>query len=114
MRYSYPSSIREGVVAGIGPFIDTIIICTMSAMVLLMTGAWNRPALGTVEFVEGDAVRVRCTTELPANFQRTYMAAIDTGDNHTLAIHLEHEKGKEPKTLVLPISAIFLITADPL
>ena len=40
--------IREGVVAGMGPFIDTLIICTMSAMVLLMSGAWNRPAAGMV------------------------------------------------------------------
>ncbi|MFQ5463002.1 MAG: alanine/glycine:cation symporter family protein, partial [Phycisphaerae bacterium] len=33
--------VREGVVAGIGPFVDTIIICTMSALVLLMSGTWD-------------------------------------------------------------------------
>jgi AGCS family alanine or glycine:cation symporter len=38
--------IREGVVAGIGPFIDTICICTLTALVILSTGTWNRDALG--------------------------------------------------------------------
>ena len=37
---------REGVVGGIGPFIDTICICTITALVILSTGTWNRPAMG--------------------------------------------------------------------
>jgi amino acid carrier protein len=32
--------VREGLVAMIGPFIDTIIICTMTALVILISGAW--------------------------------------------------------------------------
>ncbi len=36
---------REGFVAMIGPFIDTIIICTMTAMVVLLTGAYQDPSL---------------------------------------------------------------------
>ena len=38
--------VREGIVAGIGPFIDTIIVCTLTALVILVSGAWNRPAEG--------------------------------------------------------------------
>ncbi len=34
--------IREGLVAGIGPFIDTIMVCTITAMIILSSGAWNR------------------------------------------------------------------------
>lgn len=34
-----PEMIREGFVAMLGPFIDTIIICTMTALVILVTGA---------------------------------------------------------------------------
>jgi AGCS family alanine or glycine:cation symporter len=41
--------IREGVVAGIGPFIDTICICTLTALVILATGTWNRDASGSFE-----------------------------------------------------------------
>jgi AGCS family alanine or glycine:cation symporter len=33
--------IREGLVAMLGPVIDTIIICTMTALVLIVTGVWK-------------------------------------------------------------------------
>jgi AGCS family alanine or glycine:cation symporter len=33
--------IREGVVAMIGPFIDTLIICTMTGLVILTSGVWH-------------------------------------------------------------------------
>ena len=34
--------VREGVVAGLEPFIDTLIVCTFTALVILATGVWNR------------------------------------------------------------------------
>jgi AGCS family alanine or glycine:cation symporter len=36
--------VREGVVAMIGPFIDTILVCTMTGMAILVTGAHLDPA----------------------------------------------------------------------
>jgi AGCS family alanine or glycine:cation symporter len=33
--------VSEGVVALLEPFIDTIVICTMTALVIIMTGVWN-------------------------------------------------------------------------
>jgi AGCS family alanine or glycine:cation symporter len=33
--------VAEGVVALLGPFIDTIIICSMTGLVILITGVWN-------------------------------------------------------------------------
>ena len=33
--------IREGSVAMMGPFIDTIVVCTMTALVIIVTGAWQ-------------------------------------------------------------------------
>ena len=36
---------REGIVAMIGPFIDTIVICTMTALVVLLTGVYKDPNL---------------------------------------------------------------------
>jgi len=32
--------IREGYVAMLGPFIDTIVVCTMTALVIIVTGTW--------------------------------------------------------------------------
>jgi AGCS family alanine or glycine:cation symporter len=36
--------VREAVVAGLEPFIDTIVVCTFTALVILSTGIWNRSA----------------------------------------------------------------------
>lgn len=38
--------IREGVVALLEPFIDTVVICTMTAVVILLSGAWRMDANG--------------------------------------------------------------------
>ncbi|MEJ2173066.1 MAG: amino acid carrier protein [Woeseiaceae bacterium] len=34
--------VREGIVAGLEPFIDTIVVCTFTALIILSTGVWNR------------------------------------------------------------------------
>ena len=34
-------AVREGTVAMLGPFIDTIIICTLTGLVIIATGAWH-------------------------------------------------------------------------
>ncbi len=39
--------VREGVVAGLEPFIDTLVVCTITALVVISTGAWNRSAAAT-------------------------------------------------------------------
>ncbi len=36
--------VREGIVAGLEPFIDTIVVCTFTALIILSTGVWNRAA----------------------------------------------------------------------
>ena len=41
-RTEYP--VREGVVALLEPFIDTVVICTMTALVIVFSGAYNNPA----------------------------------------------------------------------
>ncbi len=33
--------VREGLVASVGPFIDTIVVCTMTALVIVMSGLWQ-------------------------------------------------------------------------
>jgi AGCS family alanine or glycine:cation symporter len=51
--------VREGVVAMIGPFIDTIIVCLMTAMVVIITGAWNDPKIAS----EGGNLGITLTTK---------------------------------------------------
>lgn len=33
--------IREGLIAMLGPFIDTVIVCTLTALAILLTGVWQ-------------------------------------------------------------------------
>ena len=42
-RITYYRYLRnsEGVVALVEPFIDTIVICTMTGLVIIMTGVWD-------------------------------------------------------------------------
>ena len=49
--------VREAVVAGLEPFIDTIVVCTLTALVIIVTGTWNRPA----EAVLPEEVRIVAT-----------------------------------------------------
>ena len=41
-KSEYP--VREGIVALLEPFIDTVIVCTITALVMVITGAYNNPA----------------------------------------------------------------------
>jgi AGCS family alanine or glycine:cation symporter len=41
-KTKYP--VREGIVALLEPFIDTVVICTMTALVINISGAYNNPA----------------------------------------------------------------------
>ncbi|MCK5311827.1 MAG: alanine:cation symporter family protein, partial [Desulfobacteraceae bacterium] len=40
--------VREGLVAMLGPFIDTIVVCTMTALVIILTGAYTTGESGSV------------------------------------------------------------------
>ena len=89
--------IREGVVAGMGPFIDTLLVCTMSALVLLVTDAWTRPAIGVVERVDGERVVVQLAGDLPEHFVQAYareLADLDKAHRRRMEVHLEVEEGQ--------------------
>jgi len=50
--------VSEGVVALLEPFIDTIIICTMTALVIVMTGVWTERVSTEVTLEGGDLIYV--------------------------------------------------------
>lgn len=45
--------IREGLVAMLGPAIDTLIVCTLTALVIIITGVWQNP--------DGDGIKLTAT-----------------------------------------------------
>lgn len=42
-----PEPVTEGVVAGLEPFIDTLVVCSITALVILSAGVWNRGVAAT-------------------------------------------------------------------
>ena len=50
--------IREGVVAMLGPFIDTLIICTMTGLVILVSGVWHGKQEQQLVVNEQSAIKV--------------------------------------------------------
>lgn len=48
--------VREGLVASLGPFIDTLVICTMTGLVIVMTGVWQEKHDISLDFTEVTAI----------------------------------------------------------
>lgn len=97
--------IREGVVAGIGPFVDTIVICTMSAMVLLMSGTWERPPVGKIASIDGDRAVVQTGDTVPPNMEELYLERM-VADSKNLAIHVLRRRDQELEFVSAPIISI--------
>lgn len=67
--------VREGIVAGLEPFIDTIVVCTFTALIILSTGVWNRDASGILDaepFIEKTAEGVWQIETRPAPVSDDY------------------------------------------
>jgi AGCS family alanine or glycine:cation symporter len=61
--------VREAVVAGLEPFIDTLVVCTFTALVILSSGVWNRApdaAWGVPPAIEQVAPGVWSLESVPA------------------------------------------------
>jgi AGCS family alanine or glycine:cation symporter len=48
--------VREGVVALLEPFIDTLLICTMTGLVIIITGVWDDKHAATIPLSNADTV----------------------------------------------------------
>jgi len=72
--------VREGIVAGLEPFIDTIVVCTLTALVIMSSGAYNRDAEAT--FV-GASPEVVFVSEAAGNLATVPQASLD-GDSWTV------------------------------
>ncbi len=80
--------VREGVVAGLEPFIDTLVVCTVTALIILASGAWNRGP--EAHFAEDAAIQLSleddtwtlATPPLPDKTEEAkHTNGIDDGDS---------------------------------
>lgn len=65
--------VREGLVAMLGPFVDTIVVCTMTALAILITGAYKAGSAGNFTN-EGVGITASAFNSLSPIF--TYLLAI--------------------------------------
>lgn len=68
--------IREGCVALLEPFIDTIVVCSMTALVILVTGAWDNNAWIVDQGLAGAALTSRAFEEEIAWFPYVLSIAV--------------------------------------
>jgi alanine or glycine:cation symporter, AGCS family len=74
-RTPYP--VREGIVALLEPFIDTVVICTMTALVIVITGAYNNELYGDlIQGNRGAALTSRAMGEQLAFFPYVLSLAV--------------------------------------
>jgi len=84
-KTEYP--VREGIVALLGPFIDTVVICTMTALVIVITGTYpddfrtDVDATGTETTV---AIRLAASDSLDAEREQSMLKAVNTKKGATL------------------------------
>lgn len=80
--------VSEGVVALLEPFIDTIVICSMTGLVILITGVWNQQLPTELDLSSGDVSYV-------AKDQRNVFVGTDAPDEirveDGMPLHVEGE-----------------------
>ena len=108
--------VREGTVAMIGPFIDTHMICTMTSLAILITGAHLDPAL------EGKGAQITATAFASLGEFMPYLLTIATAIfaySTVISWSYYGEKGWQylfgkKSVLIYKVIYIFIIIAGPL
>jgi len=74
----------------------------MTALVILSTGVWNRPAVGTVAAIDetGITIAKTPTTDIPETLRAAYVTELQRPATR-LQVFIENKEGKEPRALDL-------------
>jgi AGCS family alanine or glycine:cation symporter len=87
--------VREGVVAMLGPFIDTLVICSFTGLAIVLTGVWKEhlptdgdPAACTVHQVEAPPVQGDAVAHAPA-----FHGSVTVEDGRLLGAALANNDG---------------------
>jgi len=99
--------IREGVVAMLGPFIDTLIICTMTGLVILTSGVWHDKQEQQVAVNEQSAIvavsddaEVQVDGVIPAGDLAIGELQVDDGRPKNFRLIRNHSVVDNPQLLV--------------
>jgi AGCS family alanine or glycine:cation symporter len=72
--------VSEGMVAILEPFIDTIIICTLTGLVLLSSGAWNEKYHNIFDYTDVDILGANFDENDPSDRERLYEYLVEGGE----------------------------------
>jgi AGCS family alanine or glycine:cation symporter len=79
--------VREGIVAGLEPFLDTIVVCTLTALVILSTGVWQRGAEAVLgndpQIIETEAGWTLANSRVSERYQAEWV----TGERVFIVVH---------------------------
>ena len=90
--------VREGIVAGLEPFIDTLVVCTITGLIILSSGVWNQSADGLInelpEFEEISTTQWQLPPVPIANFSSEQnitpvFIAVTIDDGELIRVHGE-------------------------
>jgi AGCS family alanine or glycine:cation symporter len=92
--------VREGLVGGMEPFIDTIVVCTFTALIILSTGVWNRApdvAFATVPeaVADGDGWTFPDTPLAAGEWQdqQALLVVVEAGENEATGQNIHRISG---------------------
>ncbi|MCA6074240.1 alanine/glycine:cation symporter family protein [Fulvivirga sedimenti] len=86
--------VSEGMVAILEPFIDTIIICTLTGLVLLSSGAWNEKYQNIFDYTDVDILGASFDENNEADRQRLYSYLVEGADMKMFTGELTITDGK--------------------
>ncbi|WKK85029.2 alanine/glycine:cation symporter family protein [Marivirga arenosa] len=86
--------LSEGMVAILEPFIDTIIICTVTGLVLLSSGAWNEKHVNQFEYAEIEILEKEYVESNEGHKNKIYMHINDVEKLPTYTGELKVVDGK--------------------
>ena len=97
--------VSEGVVALLEPFIDTLLICTITALVIITTGVWNKTTPTLIDLNSGD---VSFVEDVEKSFQ-----PVEVTDSTTILVQSGIQTG-QPIQLAwheIPVKKLFVDSA---
>lgn len=104
--------VREGVVSGLEPFIDTIVVCTLTTLVILLSGAWNRDAEATFDSMPA-LVNAQALTVQEGTKQRTIHGVLISESDAEVAFLNGETRPGELAYKVWPRSSVVSLGTDP-
>jgi hypothetical protein len=98
VKTDYP--VREGIVASLGPLVDTIIVCSATAAVIIMGGGYGTGIYQPVSLLDTSSINVENNWSTPTG-------PADTDPIKTFRVHdnvLESAPNQTPEAIQIPIS----------